>query len=158
MKNIIFFTIIGVLIIASVYFSIQYLDRDENKASDLNPMVESKEPEESQEAGLKIEILEPGTGAKAQNGNRLTVHYAGYLEDGTKFDSSIDRGEPFSFVLGQGLVIQGWELGLQDSQAGEKRKLIIPSELGYGETGTPGGPIPPNATLVFEIEVLSIDN
>ena len=92
----------------------------------------------------------------AQNGNKVSVHYTGWLENGTKFDSSLDRGQPFEFTLGAGQVIQGWDLGIVGMKVGEKKKLTIPPELGYGTTGTPGGPIPPNATLIFEVELLKI--
>ncbi|MDP2951300.1 MAG: FKBP-type peptidyl-prolyl cis-trans isomerase, partial [bacterium] len=85
-----------------------------------------------------------------------TVHYTGTLEDGSKFDSSVDRGEPFTFPLGQGSVIQGWEKGILGMKVGEKRRLTISPELGYGEQGTPGGPIPPNAVLIFEVEMISM--
>ena len=105
------------------------------------------------ENGLEIQDLKVGTGAEVRLGQGLTMHYSGTLEDGTKFDSSYDRGEPFQFVLGAGQVIKGWDLGVQGMKVGGKRKLIIPSSLGYGERGI--GPIPPNATLVFEVEVLA---
>ncbi|MBU2101273.1 FKBP-type peptidyl-prolyl cis-trans isomerase [Patescibacteria group bacterium] len=103
---------------------------------------------------LGIETLQEGEGKIAIKGNVVAVHYTGTLEDGTKFDSSLDRGEPFVFILGAGQVIQGWDLGIEGMKVGERRKLTIPSELGYGATGTPGGPIPPNATLIFEVELL----
>lgn len=105
------------------------------------------------ENGLQIQDLTVGTGAEVRLGQGLTMHYSGTLEDGTKFDSSYDRGEPFQFVLGAGQVIKGWDLGVQGMKVGGKRKLIIPSSLGYGERGI--GPIPPNATLIFEVEVLA---
>ena len=106
--------------------------------------------------GVNVEILKQGEGESARNGDKVTVHYIGTLTDGEKFDSSIDRGQPFSFVLGAGQVIQGWEQGLLGMKVGEKRKLTIPSELGYGERGVPGA-IPPGATLVFEVELLKIN-
>ena len=111
----------------------------------------------SEEQELQIETLKQGTGEEAKSGNNIAVHYTGTLEDGTKFDSSLDRGKPFVFTLGIGQVIKGWDMGVLGMKVGEKRKLVIPSELGYGETGTPGGPIPPNATLIFEVELLSIN-
>ena len=108
--------------------------------------------------GLGIEILQEGEGEAIAAGNIAVVHYTGTLEDGTKFDSSLDRGEPFLFMLGAGQVIQGWDQGVEGMKVGEKRKLTVPPELGYGPAGTPGGPIPPNATLFFEVELLnSID-
>ena len=104
--------------------------------------------------GLKIEVLKEGEGKEAKAGETVFVHYTGWLTDGTKFDSSVDRGTPFSFVLGAGQVIKGWDIGVLGMKPGEKRKLTIPANLGYGEMGTPGGPIPPNATLVFEVEFI----
>lgn len=97
----------------------------------------------------------PGEGVEAQSGDTVLVHYTGTLIDGTKFDSSLDRGQPFEFVLGQRSVIQGWELGVVGMQVGETRKLEIPSTMGYGEMGA-GEFIPPNAGLVFEVELLEI--
>ncbi|MCC7303796.1 FKBP-type peptidyl-prolyl cis-trans isomerase [bacterium] len=95
-----------------------------------------------------------GTGEGAKNGQQVTVHYTGTLENGKKFDSSVDRGTPFTFTLGAGEVIKGWDLGVLGMKVGEKRKLIIPASLGYGSTGA-GGVIPPNATLIFEVELIS---
>jgi len=100
-----------------------------------------------------IETLQEGVGEGAATGDMVSVHYVGTLEDGTKFDSSLDRGEPFRFTLGAGQVIQGWEQGILGMKVGEKRKLIIPSELGYGDRGIPGA-IPPRAVLIFEVELL----
>jgi FKBP-type peptidyl-prolyl cis-trans isomerase FkpA len=104
---------------------------------------------------LKIEKLTAGKGPAPKKGETVTVHYTGWLTDGSKFDSSVDRDEPFSFVLGAGQVITGWDLGVATMSVGDKVKLTIPSDLAYGEAGYPGA-IPPAATLVFEVELLAI--
>ena len=104
---------------------------------------------------LIIEDLTVGDGATATAGQSVLVHYTGWLTDGTKFDSSVDRGEPFEFNLGRGQVIPGWDQGVAGMQSGGKRKLTIPPELGYGSRGA-GGVIPPNATLVFDVELLAV--
>jgi len=105
---------------------------------------------------LKIEDLVVGNGAEAVNGAAVTVHYTGTLTDGSKFDSSLDRGQPFTFNLGAGEVIAGWDQGVLGMKVGGKRKLTIPSDLGYGERGVPPA-IPPNATLIFEVELLKVE-
>lgn len=105
---------------------------------------------------MKIETLFEGTGEElSKSGDVLTVHYVGTLENGEKFDSSVDRGIPFQFTLGAGQVIQGWEEGMSNMKIGEKRKLTIPAELGYGSRSI--GSIPANSTLIFEVELLEIN-
>ena len=104
---------------------------------------------------LQIEDLVVGTGDEAVAGKHVSVHYTGWLTNGTKFDSSVDRGRPFEFGLGAGRVIAGWDQGVAGMKVGGKRKLTIPPELGYGARGA-GGVIPPNATLVFEVELLGV--
>ncbi|MDD5397223.1 MAG: FKBP-type peptidyl-prolyl cis-trans isomerase [Candidatus Moranbacteria bacterium] len=105
---------------------------------------------------LEIKTTQEGTGDRVvKSGDTISVHYTGRLTDGTKFDSSVDRGTPFEFQIGQGMVIQGWEQGLLGMKVGEKRTLTIPSDLGYGSRGA-GAVIPPNATLIFDVELISI--
>ena len=109
----------------------------------------------STESGLIYEEILVGEGDEAAAGQRVSVHYTGWLTDGTKFDSSKDRNDPFEFHLGQGQVIAGWDEGVQGMKVGGSRKLTIPPELGYGARGA-GGVIPPNAILVFEVELLAV--
>ena len=143
----IFLIIILIAIAGGVYFLFQ--NSKNNKESTATDNYEIQE-------SMKIEILKEGTGKEAKNGDTVSVHYTGTLEDGTKFDSSRDRGTPFSFILGAGRVIKGWDLGVAGMKIGEQRKLTIPSNLGYGTQGA-GEVIPPNATLIFEVELLGIN-
>ena len=108
------------------------------------------------ESGLRYIDLETGDGESPTQGKSVTVHYTGWLEDGTKFDSSVDRGRPFEFVIGVRRVIPGWDEGVMSMKVGGKRKLTIPPALGYGVNGA-GEVIPPNATLIFEVELLNTD-
>ncbi len=116
------------------------------KATSPTPVAVSKD--------LKIEDLTVGTGAEAVSGKSVTVNYKGTLTDGTQFDSSYDRNQPFTFALGSGQVIQGWEQGIQGMKVGGKRRLTIPASLGYGDRAT--GKIPANSTLIFEVELLTV--
>ncbi len=118
-----------------------------------NKIVDTKKMQEDV-TELKIEDLVVGTGVEAVSGKLISVHYTGTLTNGTKFDSSVDRGAPFEFTLGIGEVIQGWDKGFAGMKVGGKRKLIIPSSMGYGDMGS--GPIPPKATLIFEVELLGV--
>lgn len=143
----IFLIVVLIIIILGGYFVIQnfWKNKENSNNSNIN---------DSQ--NLKIEVLEDGTGEASKIGDTVSVHYTGTLEDGTKFDSSLDRGAPFSFVLGQNSVIQGWEQGVLGMKVGEKRKLTIPYNLAYGEEGIPNI-IPQKATLIFEVELLDIN-
>ena len=107
------------------------------------------------DSGLKYTDLVVGNGASPVAGKQVTVHYTGTLENGKKFDSSVDRKKPFSFVIGTGNVIKGWDEGVMSMKVGGKRKLVIPANLGYGPRGA-GGVIPPNATLLFDVELLAV--
>ena len=105
---------------------------------------------------MKIEKIVTGTGAAPKKGDTVTVHYTGWLTDGKKFDSSVDRNDPFAFVLGTGQVIRGWDEGVAQMKIGDKVKLTIPPEKAYGKEGYPGA-IPQNATLIFEVELLGVN-
>ena len=111
-------------------------------------------PKQNMDNELQIEDIVSGEGQEAKTGNTVTVHYKGMFLNGAVFDASYNRGEPFSFTIGQGSVIQGWEQGIPGMKVGGKRKLTIPPAMGYGTTGS--GPIPPNSTLVFEVELLNV--
>ena len=148
MKKIFLIIIILVIVGLGIYFLLQNNKNTETPKT--NPTIFEIQ-------GMKVEILKEGTGEEAKNGDTVSVHYIGTLENGQKFDSSIDRGVPFSFTLGTGQVIKGWDLGVLGMKLGEKRKLTIPAELGYGEGGAGGGLIPSNATLIFEVELLGIN-
>ena len=145
MKKIFLIIVIPILLVVGVYLILQ----KDNKGQEANNNIQDIQ-------GMKIETLKEGTGEIAKNGDTVSVHYTGTLENATKFDSSVDRGTPFSFILGAGRVIQGWDLGVAGMKVGEKRKLTIPPELGYGASGA-GNVIPPNATLIFEVELLGIN-
>ncbi len=126
-----------------------------NSANSSNTPSKGKEvASEPSEPGLKFEEIVVGVGISPKPGQDVTVHYTGILENGVKFDSSLDRGEPFTFKIGVGRVIKGWDEGVMTMKVGGKRKLIIPPHLGYGSRST--GPIPPNSTLIFEVELLEV--
>lgn len=179
MKKIIFLLVIATAA-ASFYFLIKNSSSDNmpdlnkknetdlkiNPAGQANQAGQAKQPnqanqvnqlkQESKPMQLEIKTTQEGTGDRAvKSGDTISVNYTGKLMDGTKFDSSLDRGTPFTFTIGQGQVIKGWDQGLIGMKVGEKRTLIIPSELGYGERGS-GSVIPPNAALVFDTELVSV--
>ncbi|MCX6722431.1 MAG: FKBP-type peptidyl-prolyl cis-trans isomerase [Candidatus Staskawiczbacteria bacterium] len=144
-------TIIIVVIVLIVVVAVAYILTQPKGQSILN-----LKPQTIDIQGMKVETLQQGSGDVAKAGDIVSVNYVGSLSDGKKFDSSIDRGQPFSFTLGQNSVIKGWELGVAGMKVGEKRKLTIPPELAYGAQGA-GGVIPPNSTLMFEVDLLSIN-
>ena len=128
-------------------------------AADMQPPDKpAGEQEVTTESGLKYSDVVVGSGREAALGDTATVHYTGWLTDGKKFDSSVDRGEPFKFPLGAGEVIRGWDQGVEGMKKGGKRRLVIPAALAYGDSGAGGGVIPPGATLVFDVELLGIES
>jgi len=175
-KTVLVFVILVLFVAITVWFVIQKT-KEVNKAAEipagsggsmptatsaLTPTPEANAPVQQVQGkpvqydnGLIVQDLVVGNGKSAQNGDTLSAHYSGTLENGTVFDSSYGRGQPIQFVLGSGQLIKGWELGLIGMKEGGKRKLIIPPSLGYGAQGA-GGIIPPNATLIFEIELVSV--
>ena len=148
-KKLIPFVIIALVVVVLVLFVII------NKEAGLEEEVVERTERQLAHPELLIEDIEPGEGESVKSGDTVVVHYVGMLEDGSVFDSSYDRGRTFSFTVGKGRVISGWEIGIENMQEGGKRRLTIPPELGYGESGV-RGMIPPNATIIFEIEVVEI--
>jgi FKBP-type peptidyl-prolyl cis-trans isomerase len=149
-RSTILIAVIAVLVIGGLAF-IKSQSNTTNRNQQSPTMESTQDPQQS----LVITDITEGSGPESKNGDTLVVHYVGTLQDGTKFDSSRDRGTPFSFTLGEGKVIRGWEEGMLGMKAGGKRTLVIPPELGYGAYGA-GAIIPPNATLTFEVELLEI--
>ena len=148
-KKLIPFVIIALVVVVLVLFVII------NKEAGLEEEVVERTERQLAHPELLIEDIEPGEGENVKSGDTVVVHYVGILADGSVFDSSYDRGRTFSFTVGKGRVISGWEIGIENMQEGGKRRLTIPPELGYGESGV-RGMIPPNATIIFEIEVVEI--
>ncbi len=147
--------IIAVLAIGLIGLGIWSINQNGNQVQSAN-IGELSENMTTTNSGLQYEDLESGEGAAAKAGDFVSVHYTGWLTDGTKFDSSLDRNEPFNFQLGSGMVIRGWDEGVAGMQEGGRRKLVIPADLGYGSRGA-GGVIPPGATLIFEVELIAIN-
>lgn len=166
--NIILTAILVAIVFGGGYYFNKKIDFGSLNPDNSNIKVETNSPDgnvtvsaepvaniNSKNSKMKIEILKQGEGEVAKNGDKITVNYVGTLTNGTKFDSSIDRGQPFSFILGRGDVIKGWDQGVLGMKVGEKRKLTIPSDLAYGERDM--GIIKPNSTLIFEVDLLKIN-
>lgn len=149
-KNVLIF--IGLIVIVIVLFFVSSTPSDQLGKLNTGELADA----EGGVSELEIEDLVEGSGDEAKDGNKVTLHYTGTLTDGTKFDSSLDRDEPFTFILGEGEVIKGWDQGVAGMKVGGKRKLTIPPELGYGDRGA-GDDIPPGATLIFEVELLKVE-
>ena len=161
MNNKIWIAVAVVVVLIVITLVVFYLKAPENNTqSQPLPTTQEKNPssaspdESSPSAQLKVEDEVVGTGAEAKSGDTVTVNYVGTLENGTKFDSSYDRNQPFTTQIGVGQVIKGWDQGIPGMKVGGKRKLTIPPELGYGAQSA--GSIPPNSTLIFEVELLDV--
>lgn len=158
-KLVLAYLLVAVVIVVAGYFFLQSKPNAQNQpqANNNQNTNNSTTMETTNTQGLKIETLKQGTGEAAKAGDLVTVNYTGTLENGKMFDSSLNPGRtPFQFTLGLNSVIKGWELGVLGMKVGEKRKLTIAPELGYGASGA-GGVIPPNATLIFDVELLKIN-
>lgn len=159
--NTVFVVVAGVAIVAvGILFSRSMPENESVQKSQNNQVSNTSmtqdQPSANTVSELNIETTKEGTGDRVvKSGDTISVHYTGRLTDGTKFDSSVDRGTPFTFTIGTGQVIKGWDEGLLGMKVGEKRTLTIPADKGYGATGA-GGVIPPNATLIFDTELVSI--
>ena len=140
------FCLFFLVIAVSFNLSINAISKEEKMSGDV----------QETPSGLKYIVIEEGKGDKPTNGKKVKVHYTGKLEDGSVFDSSVERGVPIEFTLGVGQVIKGWDEGIADMKVGEKRQLIIPPDLGYGPNGYPPA-IPANSTLIFDVELVEIN-
>ncbi len=156
-KEIFFILVIVVVIIFALILNQKTKKLDLSEKLSTTPQINNSDIVYSMNKnGVLIDVLKEGSGIEAKVGDIVSVHYTGVLKDGTKFDFNLDRDIPFSFNLGAGEVIQGWDIGVEGMKIGEKRKLTIPSDLGYGANGV-GDAIPPNSTLIFEVELLKIN-
>ena len=159
-NKIIYILVISLVVIMAWFFIKKSMNVSNN--SELDSLVKKDEVVEPKNDGwtkfangLEVQDLVVGSGAEAKKGDIVSAHYVGTLSNGQKFDSSYDHGQPFSFALGGGMVIQGWDLGLVGMKVGGKRKLIIPPDLGYGDRNIGEGLIPPNSTLFFDVELMA---
>ncbi len=149
------FVLVMVVLAVGAFFYFYRLKPAEQAVQETSPSTGSGQGGDKVQDLVKEDLV-VGTGTEAIPGKKVTVHYTGTLTNGQKFDSSLDRGQPFTFNLGSGQVIQGWDIGVAGMKVGGKRKLTIPPHLGYGERGA-GAAIPPNATLLFEVELLKVE-
>ncbi|MDP3792278.1 MAG: FKBP-type peptidyl-prolyl cis-trans isomerase [bacterium] len=164
-KNIFLYTTVVLLVGIATWFFINKMRTVSKEAVSLTPTFSNSVSDDSTKggewiklpSGLEYQDVVMGQGTEAKNGDAVATHYLGTLQNGTKFDSSYDRGQPFVFLLGKGTVIKGWEEGLLGMKVGGKRKLIVPAHLGYGERGAGGGLIPPGATLLFDVELMAVE-
>ena len=164
-KKCVFWTIVGVVVVVAIVAVCFFMCKKSSTSSNELSTTSEEQPDAvndldkdlqgAQMSELIVEDLVQGNGKEAEDGKMVTVHYTGTLTDGTKFDSSVDRGTPFKFQLGIGQVIKGWDQGVKGMKVGGKRKLSIPPSLGYGSRAI--GPIPANSTLVFEVELLDVN-
>ncbi len=150
----IIFVVIILLVLVAVFFGVWWFLSSQSIVTQVGPN-QNKDSNSFMIEGMKVEVLNQGAGEGIKKEQSATVHYTGMLQDGTKFDSSIDRNAPFTFKVGNGNVIKGWDLGVEGMKVGEKRKLTIPPQLAYGDTGFLM--IPASATLIFEVELLKIN-
>jgi FKBP-type peptidyl-prolyl cis-trans isomerase len=148
------YTTLGAVLAVGTALFLSACNKQNGAGASNTTLTASNAPVVTTPSGLQYQIIQPGTGAAAMAGQKVTVNYTGWLTDGTKFDSSLDRNQPFQFTLGAGQVIKGWDEGVAGMKVGEKRKLTIPSDLGYGPSGQ--GSIPPNSTLIFDVELLGV--
>jgi FKBP-type peptidyl-prolyl cis-trans isomerase len=148
-------TLVSIIIIIAVVVVGWLLMKSNKNSTGMNDNQQQVYENILADGKLKTQTVEKGSGPDSKIGDKVTVNYTGTLENGTVFDSSIPRGEPFSFTLGEGRVIQGWELGVLGMKVGEKRRLMISPELGYGDADL--GSIPPNSTLIFDVELVAIN-
>ena len=164
-KTFFIFTVLIIFVVITIWFVVQKTrEVSQNKEIPESTVTPTSSPTEElpvsdplqHDNGLIVQDVVVGEGKSAENGDTLSAHYVGALQDGTVFDESYGRGQPIQFVLGAGQLIKGWELGLLGMKEGGKRRLVIPPELGYGAGGAAGGVIPPNATLLFEIELVGV--
>lgn len=154
------YLVIGIIVLAVIASVIYILFRqsapDQENKTPQAAVSEDRVPSVVVGNELKIADIKVGTGAEARSGSTVSVQYTGTFANGVKFDSSYDRGKPFIFTLGQGMVIAGWERGIQGMRVGGKRRLLIPAPLAYGSAGSSDGGIPPNTPLVFEVELIEV--